>query len=350
MHGALADIPPVDEDAPLRRLVKSAYEVDERALSRARLPHDGDVCSLRHIEREVFEDVLSPVRIAEGDVVKADMPVKPLPIFALGREAVAVCPDDFGGIFDVALRGEQRRHTLDVDLHRDEVGKAVHRPLHGLHDALRVRHEHGERADKEEPVRRQRAAVPKNERERRRGGKGDDRHKERAEMPDPRRALLHLLRRSKEAGIEIVLDEERLARLHARHPFVEGARDRGVELARLTVEFRELFLKVDGDECHERDDDDDAERQNGLQSEHDDDRTHDIDDVPHARVGIPRDIGGDVGRIAHHAGVQPPHAVLAVVGDRERLQMIETGAPDVAQEMKFQLAAVIARDEIEDAA
>ena len=95
MHGALAGVPSVDEDAPLRRLVKSAYEVDERALSRARLPHDGDVGPLRHVQREVFEDVLSPVGIAEGDVVEADMPDKGLPIFALGEKAVAVFFDDF---------------------------------------------------------------------------------------------------------------------------------------------------------------------------------------------------------------------------------------------------------------
>ena len=90
--------------------------------------------------------------------------------------------------------------------------------------------------------------------------------------PDLGRAFLHLLRRSEEAGIEIVFDEERLRGLHARHALVEGARDGGVEFARLAVEFRELFLKLNGNERHERDDDDDAERQNGLQSEHDDDR------------------------------------------------------------------------------
>ena len=278
------------------------------------------------------------------------MPDKGLPIFALGEKAVAVFFDDFGGILDVALGSEQRRHAFDVDLHRDEVGKAVHRPLHGLHDALRVRHEDGERADEEKPVRRQRAAVPQNECERRGRGKGDDRYKQRAEMPDLGRAFLHLLGRREEAGVEVVFDKKRLRGLHARHAFVESARNGGVEFARLAVELGELFLKVNGNERHERDDDDDAERQNGLQGEHDDDRAQHIDDVPHARIGIPRDIACDIGRIAHHAGVQPPHAVLAVIGDGKPLQSVETGAADIAQKIEFEPAAIVARNKVEHAA
>ena len=167
---ARARVAAVDEHAALRRLKEAADEVHERGFARAGLADDGDVRALRDLEAEVLQHVLAAVGVAEGDVLELDIAVERLPVFLLRVEGVAVFLRDFRRVAHVGLGLHELGEALDVDLHVDERRDDLHEPLHRLHHALRVVHEHGERTDEHHAVFRDDAAAPEDDRQRDGGG------------------------------------------------------------------------------------------------------------------------------------------------------------------------------------
>ena len=237
--------------------------------------------------------------------------------------------------------------ALGVDLYRYQVGDGVHRPLHGRHYALRVGHEHRERAQLYGVFGSEHAAVPQHERERRRGSESYYRIEERAVVTELCALPVHARGIARKAGVEPVLYGERLCRLHARYALVEAAGDLGIYLPDPAVEHGEPALEVAGSYRHERHNDYDAQREQRVEREHYYHRAYHICDVPAALIYVPRDNGAYGGGIAHHPRVHPAHAVGAEIGHRERLQVVERSAAHVAQEIHLQLAAVEGRNIVE---
>ena len=87
LDGDRADVLPVDEDRPLRDVVETGDQVDERRFSPAAHPHEGDHLAGPDLKADVPED--RRLLIAEADCPDLDLPRYP------GQEEGAVAVLDF---------------------------------------------------------------------------------------------------------------------------------------------------------------------------------------------------------------------------------------------------------------
>ena len=71
-----------------------------------------------------------------------------------------------------------------------------------------------------------------------------------------------------------------------------------------------------------------------------------IGKVPYAVHKTPRNQTANAGRITHDAGMNIAYAVLIVIRERKRLQMIKTGTAHVARYVHFNFAGLIAGNNI----
>ena len=334
----------VDEHATLRRLKEAADEVHERGFARAGLADDGDVRALRDLEAEVLQHVLAAVGVAEGDVLELDIAVERLPVFLLRVEGVAVFLRDFRRVAHVGLGLHELGEALDVDLHVDERRDDLHEPLHRLHHALRVVHEHGERTDEHHAVFRDDAAAPEDDRQRDGGGEGRRRHEDTAEVHGAHAHALHLAGEAVKLALDLILDHERFGGLRAGDALVERAGDARVLLAHPAVEKDELLLEIRARDDEDRHDHHHAQRQMPVEHEHHDDGEQQIRDVPHALHESPGQRACDAVGIRHDAGVDVTDAVLVEIGERERLQVVEGLALEIPADVELDLARAVGRD------
>src|SRR5581483_6961172 len=72
----LREVGAVDGDAPRRRLVETAQQLDERRLSGTVLADERDRRSRRQVEIDPGEDRVVGAGVAERDVLEADAPVE----------------------------------------------------------------------------------------------------------------------------------------------------------------------------------------------------------------------------------------------------------------------------------
>ena len=108
----------VDEDVPLRRFEQPDEEIDDRALARAGRTDKGDALARAHVQGEILDDVLFPVGIAIGDVLKIHPP------FDVRRDALAAL------VFHI-LRPHDLRKGIDRLLSRHERGIDVNKGENG---------------------------------------------------------------------------------------------------------------------------------------------------------------------------------------------------------------------------
>ena len=286
----------------------------------------------------MLEDVLVAVGVAERHVAKLDIAVQLLPVFLFGVERIAVFLHDLRRILHVGLGLHERGEALDVDLHVHKAGERLHEPLDRLHHALRIVHEHGERADEHQALARDDAAAPEDERERERRCERRCGNEDRPEVHRADADLFHIGGQLVELLFHLVLHDERFRRRRAGDALVEGAGDAGVFLAHLPVEEHELLLEVHGRDRHDRHDHKHAQRHFPVEDEHHNDGAHEIRRVPHALDHAPGKRARDAVGIGHDARVDIADAVPVEVGKRERLQMVEALALEIAADGQLQLA------------
>ena len=129
---ALPVVPAVDQDLAGGGLEEPAGQVDQGALPRPRLPHDGYGGARRDVEVEVGEHILSPVGIAEGHVPELNLSPQLLPVLPLGVEGVPILFHHLRGIHDHGPLVQQASDPLDGGLERDELGQVGGDGLDGL--------------------------------------------------------------------------------------------------------------------------------------------------------------------------------------------------------------------------
>ncbi len=70
----IGDIETVDINFPRRWRIKTEQEFNESRFAGATTPNEGNPLPWLHFKRDVLQDVDPHLLVAEGDVVKADMP------------------------------------------------------------------------------------------------------------------------------------------------------------------------------------------------------------------------------------------------------------------------------------
>ena len=104
---AFPGVTAVDENLSGRGFKETADQVYQRAFARAGLPHNGDVASEGNLQAEVFQHILVTVRIAEGDILKLDIPADGFPVFLFRSEGIPVLFDNFRRIRYIRLCADQ---------------------------------------------------------------------------------------------------------------------------------------------------------------------------------------------------------------------------------------------------
>ena len=289
----------------------------------------------------MLQHVLTAVRIAEGDVLKFNIAIQRLPVFLFRVEHVAVLLCNLRRVAHVGFGLHELCEALDVDLHVDERGNDLYEPLHRLHHALRVVHEHGERTDEDDAVSCDDAAAPEDDCQRDGRSEGRRGHEDAAEVHSAHAQALHFTGQAIKFLLDLVLDDQRFCRLRAGDALVEGAGDLRVLLAHLAVEEDELFLEIRAGNDQHRHDDHNAQRKLPIEHEHHDDSQQEVRDIPHALHHAPGQRACDAVGIGHDARMHIAHAVLVKVGERECLQVVECLALEIAADIKLHPARTV---------
>ena len=287
----------------------------------------------------MLEYVFLAVGVLKAHVVELDIAIELFPIFAFLVEAVAVLFYHLGRVLDVAFALGKRGEPFDIHLDRNKIGYRVDRPLYRLDYALRVRHEHRQRAYHYYALLRDDAAVPQHQRERDRRGEGYERGEQRAVVSEPLSLALHRIGTFVEIVVEFLLDGERFGRSRARDALVEAARYLGIYLAAFAVELGQSAREVDRNERDYRHYHEHAKRKYRVEREHDRSRADRVYDIERALIDIPGYRRADNARIAHDARVQSADAVLIEVRHGQRLQMVERGPTHIAQQVHLHATA-----------
>ena len=295
----------------------------------------------------MLQDLLVPVRVLEGHVLKADIAPDGLPVLLFGLKAVAVNGGDLGAVVYIRPGLQESGEPFDIHLGGDQVGDGIHDPPDRLHHALGIGHEHGEGADLGLG---DDAALPEHDGQGQGGGEvhGDG---EGAPQPGGAHALAaHGGRVGDEGLLHLLLDHQGLDGPGAGDALVEVAGDLGVQLPDLPVGLGETCLKQAEEQHRQGQHCDDQQGESGVDGKHHHHRAHHIADLPEAFQHGPGHQGADTLGIGHDPGVDVTHAVLVVVGEGQGLQMGEGGVAQVPVHPHLDLHAVHGGDVVEQRA
>ena len=342
--GALAGVPPVDQDAAMGGLIEAADQIGEGGLPCPGLSDDGKAGPEGNFQIKMLQHGLFPVGIAEADVLKLDVADERFPVFAPGMERVAVAVQHLRTVQHLRLRIEKRTEALNVDLGGDESADGVDDPAYRLHHPLGIGHEHREGADLGGG---NVAALPQHQRKGHGRGKVHGAAEQAAQPGGPDALSAHVRGVGGEILLHAVFDHEAFDGAGAGDALVEVAGDAGVDLADLAVDLSKPALKQTEDQRGDRKNRDHRKRQASIGQQHHQDCADEIAALPDGVQQSPGTELTDAGGIAHDPGVDVADAVLIVVGEGQRLQMGKGGVAQIHVHADLNFHAIDAADIVE---
>ena len=319
----LPGVAPVDQYPPPRRLVEPADEIDQCRLARSCLADDGDISPLRHLEAEVFQNILLPVRVAEVHMIKLDVSMNRLPVFLLRMKDVAVPCKNLRAVCHIRLLLHQPGEPLDVDLNSDQVTDGDNDLLNRVDHRERIAHEDGKRPDPDDSIHRDLAALPENQSQRCRSHQRHERDEHRTEVSGSDRHATHLLGILLEILLHPLLNHERLDAPRPCNPLVEVPGDARIQLPDLPVQNNQFLLEEPDQKEINRNQNQQPEKQPPVDDEHQDHHKDQVGPIPHQVHQPPGRHFPDLARIAHHARVDIPDIVLVEVREGQLLQVLK---------------------------
>ena len=288
---ALPVVPPVDEDLAGGGLEEAAGQVDQSALARPRLPHDGHGGARRDVQVEVAEHILPPIGIAETHVPELDLPPQRLPVLPLGVECVSVHRLHFWGVHHLGFLVQQAGNPLDGRLEGDELGQVGRNGLDGLEHPHGVGGKGGQSGDLQHLLGDHHAAPQHHDGHRQGGAKQHQGDIDRAEPGRMDAGGVHLAGNGPELIGALLLGAQGLGGLSPRDALVKGPGDPGVELAHPPVPMQDAPLKVAGDQGDGGHDEQDHQGQPPVQRQHGPKAAQHIEQRPQQVGQVPGDHG-----------------------------------------------------------
>ena len=334
----------VDVDGPRRGLVEPADQVDDGALARAGLAHQGDGLARLDVQIEVREHGLLRV-VGKAHMLEADAARDALPVLPPGLDDVAVLLHHFRGVHHLDRRVDKTDDPLRRGLSALEVGEDGGELLDGVEEAGRVGDEGhqgtGRDLADEGVLGVQDALTAQIQSETGADGpQGDDQREER--RVDQGRfdgGLAHAPGDLPELLGVLLLIDQRLSGHRSHDALVEGAGDAAVVLSRFPLVLEDRPLQKEGDDGQRRHHRQHQQRQLPVLDEHDDEAQERVAGGPEQVHHAPGHHLGEAAHVADHPGHEIPHGGLVVVGEGLVLELQKPVLPDVVGDGHLHLPA-----------
>ncbi len=327
--GTLSSVPPVNQDLTLRGFVESADEVDQGGLAGPGFSYYCHIGPLGHLQIEVLEDHLIPVRVAEGDILEFHIPLQGFPVFFLRVEVVPVLFNNLRSVRHIGLLMHELHEALDIDLDGQQGRNRRNQKFHGFHHADRIGHEDRKLAQLQGPLHGNEAAPPEDDGQAETGNHRDQGGKEGRIVAGPDRRPPVFLRILLEILLHQVFDDQGLNAADAGNAFVEVAGNLRIQFPHLPVQAEQLLLKEEDNDCRHRHQEDDRQGQAGIHDQHGHENEDEVRSVPDEVHHPPGHEFPDFAGIAHDAGVYISHIILIEIRKGQGLQMVERSPPQV---------------------
>ena len=321
--GPLSGVPAVDQDLSFSRLIKTADQIDQRGFAGAGLPDNGYAGSLPDHKIEMLQHQFFPVRIPEGHITKLHIAPERFPVLPAGIVAVTVFFNHFRAVNDIRLRHQQIMQPLYIRLGHGHLGKHIDHGLDRIHQPQGIRHEYGQSTDPHQPLHAQQTAPPQDHGQSCRRHQGNNGSKQRGIVGRADRQLSHMSSILTELPNPDIFNGQRPYLGRSCQSFIKAAGNQGVLLPDPSVEAYQPAGEKADQQSRRRHQNQDRQRQSGMDHQHDCRRTDEIGRAPHEDHQLPADHLPDLRSVTHCSGQHIADTVVVEIAKRQRLDMVK---------------------------